>query len=983
MRSGLAASLVYAIFVGLDHGVAFQIATSFQPPNRAGRSSVTRTVLDAAATGGADDPQVFATGYSANPDLHVALQQATDAALAALPPLDQATSGPDGAGIDLAFVTVSSLYSASPATVVPAVLSSASVYGGGIDKLLGCTSGGIISSAVNVGGAATEGSGEEAADGGTSPPTMKECLPIETEALPGVSVTLALLPGVDVRTFHVLSDALPDDAKGTSYSDWNDAVGLQGYGAPVGAKREDNDDNSDDDDPVFLLLSAPAFQTDLDDLLEGMSIHHPTATVLGGSASTVSSLSRATLYQFDSSEPSITGALGDGCLGAALTGDIEVKTLLAQGAKPVGGVYRVVTGKESTVSAIMLDEAATLEDVEAEEALADDVDEDEMDAKAKAKAAYAKAAIPKPVLAEANYLMKTLSDDDQAFMRKNILVGLERGGSMVKTQTPGELSRLARGEGHRFAVNQVASAGMKDGSVTLPLGSVDVEKGTRFRFFVRDGDFAKKEVDALWTGYRKTSQGDGQGGDDAMNPTACMVVSTLDRGTKLFGGKPGYESDKVSEYLPMTPSILGLYANGVLGKLDLSSRNAGDTMLHGSGTCYAIFKSKSNRPIYSARKVADNTSAADANGEGGELDEKLAERVSKTLSAFHPSNDAAPRTDDGELVLRRREIHSGRAISVSTVEWSVAENMAKPTSALEGYMWDKEAEVDRFRERVPLANLLTQVNLSNLDPSKPKPRDFIGPVKKAGEDGSFVIVPECKRMEPTIGSIRKRYDVSKIVGDFAKLTAPAISVNCDPVLFGGELDDITTARAAVGNALQSNASDDGDEGAVVPILASDLILYPYQLYKLRLAGADAVNLVAGALQRKDLLYLTKIAQSMQMQTIVSVNSEVQIDAVASLSPGSFDGISVSNRELEDFSFDETGEQALSLLKSAALEKFLALHDVPVFVEGRVGIIERDGTAANYIAELKKAGAFGAFVGGSLADNTYTTLLEEASSIVSK
>ena len=48
MRSGLAASLVYAIFAGLDHGVAFQIATSFQPPNRAGRSSVTRTVLDAA-----------------------------------------------------------------------------------------------------------------------------------------------------------------------------------------------------------------------------------------------------------------------------------------------------------------------------------------------------------------------------------------------------------------------------------------------------------------------------------------------------------------------------------------------------------------------------------------------------------------------------------------------------------------------------------------------------------------------------------------------------------------------------------------------------------------------------------------------------------------------------------------------------------------------------------------------------------------------
>jgi len=46
----------------------------------------------------------------------------------------------------------------------------------------------------------------------------------------------------------------------------------------------------------------------------------------------------------------------------------------------------------------------------------------------------------------------------------------------------------------------------------------------------------------------------------------------------------------------------------------------------------------------------------------------------------------APRSDDGELILKRREIHSGRAISVSTVQWSVAEKTATPTSALEGWM---------------------------------------------------------------------------------------------------------------------------------------------------------------------------------------------------------------------------------------------------------------------------------------------------------
>ena len=186
--------------------------------------------------------------------------------------------------------------------------------------------------------------------------------------------------------------------------------------------------------------------------------------------------------------------------------------------------------------------------------------------------------------------MKSLSDEEQSFMRKTILVGLERGGSVGRT--PNELARLAKGEGHRFAVHQVASAGMKDGSVTLPLGSVNVEKGTRFRFFVREGDFAVRELDALWTGYKKSSLAKAFGGGEVPSPpTACMIFSTMDRGTKLFGGKPGLESGKVSEFLPTVPSIFGVKSNGVLGKLDDTISGNVDTMVHGSAASYVIFRS--------------------------------------------------------------------------------------------------------------------------------------------------------------------------------------------------------------------------------------------------------------------------------------------------------------------------------------------------------------------------------------------------------
>jgi hypothetical protein len=45
---------------------------------------------------------------------------------------------------------------------------------------------------------------------------------------------------------------------------------------------------------------------------------------------------------------------------------------------------------------------------------------------------------------------------------------------------------------------------MKDGSVILPLiSNVQVYKGQRLRFFVREPDFAMEEINALWLGYQQ------------------------------------------------------------------------------------------------------------------------------------------------------------------------------------------------------------------------------------------------------------------------------------------------------------------------------------------------------------------------------------------------------------------------------------------------------------------------------------------------
>jgi indole-3-glycerol phosphate synthase len=263
-------------------------------------------------------------------------------------------------------------------------------------------------------------------------------------------------------------------------------------------------------------------------------------------------------------------------------------------------------------------------------------------------------------------------------------------------------------------------------------------------------------------------------------------------------------------------------------------------------------------------------------------------------------------------------------------------------------MWDKETEVDRYRERVPLQNLVSQWKMTMVEKTLP-PRDFTAGLQK----GEFIIIPECKKMEPGQSSFRKRYDPDTLASQFAKGGAPLISVNADPLLVGGTLDHVTSVRGAVANS---------------PILASDLVLYPYQLYKLRLAGADAVTLLAGALAEKDLRYLTKIAKSLGLGVFVTVTTEVQMEAVTEvLDDASLDGLILSNRDLETFLVDETGKQVLDLLDGDAMkawrEKFVGGK---VLVEGRVGAIGDGAGRATYIRDVKERGADGCIMGRGLA-----------------
>lgn len=130
---------------------------------------------------------MFASGYSPQLDLLEAIQEATEIALQALPKPGEHTA------IDLALITVSSLYDgqSQPSVVVPAVLRSASVYGRGVQNLVGCTTGGIVTSVANLDMPQTSDNDDEV--------QPKACSTVESEGVPGVSVTLGLLPNVNIK----------------------------------------------------------------------------------------------------------------------------------------------------------------------------------------------------------------------------------------------------------------------------------------------------------------------------------------------------------------------------------------------------------------------------------------------------------------------------------------------------------------------------------------------------------------------------------------------------------------------------------------------------------------------------------------------------------------------------------------------------------------------------------------------------------------
>jgi small ligand-binding sensory domain FIST len=187
---------------------------------------------------------------------------------------DGVRSGLGGDAADLAFVFVSA-HHADRFLEVPSLVDRSLRVG----LVTGCSAGGVI------------GAGHE------------------IENRPGLSVTAATLPGVAIHPFHLESGELP--ASTAPAKRWE---GLLGVAATTR--------------PGFVVLADP-FSFDVDTLIRGLDAAYPSSRTIGGLAS--GGRQPASNVLFLGKELHRSGAVG-----LAVSGDVVVDTIVAQGCRPVG-----------------------------------------------------------------------------------------------------------------------------------------------------------------------------------------------------------------------------------------------------------------------------------------------------------------------------------------------------------------------------------------------------------------------------------------------------------------------------------------------------------------------------------------------------------------------------------------------------------------------------------------------------------------------
>ena len=166
------------------------------------------------------------------------------------------------------------------------------------------------------------------------------------------------------------------------------------------------------------------------------------------------------------------------------------------------------------------------------------------------------------------------------------------------------------------------------------------------------------------------------------------------------------------------------------------------------------------------------------------------------------------------------------------------------------------------------------------------------------------IIAEFKRNSPSKGVINSHAKVERTTIGYMQAGASALSILTDSEFFGGKNEDLTEAR----------------KFNFCPVLRKDFIIDEYQIIEAKSIGADAILLIAAALEPQKLMDLAAFSKGLGLEVLMEVHNQEELENNLS---EHLDVVGVNNRNLKTF---ETSIEVSRGLASLIPDDFVKISE---------------------------------------------------------
>jgi indole-3-glycerol phosphate synthase len=178
-------------------------------------------------------------------------------------------------------------------------------------------------------------------------------------------------------------------------------------------------------------------------------------------------------------------------------------------------------------------------------------------------------------------------------------------------------------------------------------------------------------------------------------------------------------------------------------------------------------------------------------------------------------------------------------------------------------------------DRRPLGDLRAQAE------AQPPARGFAAALRHAE---GLAVIAEVKRASPSKGDLNAGLDPAAVAAAYAAGGATCLSVLTDRDWFRGSPEDLQAARGAV----------------AIPVLRKDFTVGEADVLDARIMGADAVLLIAAALDDAELADLHALAGEVGLDALVEIHDEPELERALAVGASL---IGVNQRDLVTFEVD--------------------------------------------------------------------------------